>query len=114
MKNPKIPARRTETVTYIDYREVEALVANFLGIKGDYNLVADMGRNHEWCNDSLAKFTVDPENPREKSLRKPHLKTAMARQKVEWAWELDAVLNEIGRTKPEVLPKGEYIVEICW
>jgi hypothetical protein len=41
------------------------------------------------------------------------LAEAKVKGKVEYNWELDAVLNEVARTTPALKP-GRYIVEICW
>lgn len=109
--------RRTERVTYIDYKEVTAMLAEFFERDPEYyTLVTEMSNNGEnpgWTNDSIVGLSIDPKNPKEKGLRPKHLKEAKAKNKVEWPWEFDAVMNEIARTTDK-LPTGEYIIEICW
>lgn len=116
-KKLTFPPRRTEQVTYINYKEMAALVAAFLGEDPkNYNLVAAMNSkccHPAWSNDSIVTLSIDPENPKLQAIRADHLAEVRKNKRISWPWELDAVANEISRTTDQ-LPKGEYIIEICW
>ena len=103
--------RRKEVVTFISYNEVNELLAKFFGLD-KYNLVPDMAEHDSgWGNDTIQRFDIEPDDD---GSRPAHLQWALAKKKVGFAWELDAVMNAIAAQGEGDLSPGCYIVEVCW
>ncbi len=93
---------KTKTVTEIDYRELETLVEEKLGFK-DYSFVA----TEECGNDSTHEFSV---NGVLDVWEEGYVK--------EWErgeqplYTNGAILNKL--CQKGFIPKGEYLVGVCW
>lgn len=98
----------------LSLNEVEELVKKYLGIADpDYNLIADLGMNeYRWRNDTTHQFTVEPKADWIQPNHDQELAEAKARGRVDWEWELAAILNELGEAGE--LPMGNYLVEVSW
>ena len=108
MKKQAKPIIRREMYNVISYKEVERLVARFLGVSTYETLVADM----EWTNDTVHAFEVEPKRKWIQPNHKEHIEEVRARRKVVWLWELVAILEELAAQR--VLPTGNYLIEVCW
>jgi len=104
---------RQEMYTVIDYKEVSALVGEFLG-KPDYEeFVPDMGDNNgEWRNDTEHAFVIEPPEEWVHPNHENELTEVLKRGKPKWNFELASVLNELGARGK--LPLGNLLITICW
>lgn len=105
---------KQQTYHVISYTEVEELVKDFLGITDPYyNLIGDLGdRDPRWRNDTTHTLEVTPESEWIQPNHSRHLAEVLAKGKVERGWELQAILNELG--KAGKIPQGDYLIEVCW
>jgi hypothetical protein len=105
---------RQQTYTVMSYREAETLVKEYLGLNDPYyNLIADLVEHDiRWANGTVHSVTVAPESDWLQPNHTQHLAEVQAKRKVEWGWELEAVLNEL--SKAGKLQPGEYLIEVSW
>jgi len=104
-------AEKMEVIS-IEYTEIQAMVAQFLGLPEYDTLSGDMSENdYRWGNDTTHLITVDPAQIIE-SNHAEHLADVRRNGKVEWSWELAAVLDELARQGD--IEAGNYLINVCW
>lgn len=95
-----------KTVTYyeMEYPEFDKLVSETLGI--DYESVAE----NEWNNDSSYDFKGIKKEPLDEyDAKRIALHQQGSRTYNLWAY---IVLREL--VNRDVLPEGDYIIQVCW
>lgn len=99
---------------FTDYKEIERLVGEFLGVAPYEGLVGDMhaAGNYEWTNGGTFVGEVEPEAEWTQPNHDNAIKEARERGRVKWDWELLAILDELARQGR--IEFGTYVVDICW
>lgn len=92
--------------------ELQSLIGEFLGITAYDTLLDDMrekNANPEWCCDVHHYFEVVTEDKWITENHRRHLAEVREKNKVEWGWEIEAILNQLARDGR--IEHGEYLVE---
>ena len=92
--------------------ELQALVAEFLGNPGYDTLMPDMrGRNAnpEWNCETYHVFEVVTSDKWITGNHEDHLAEAREKGKVEWDWEIEAILNQLAHDG--LIEYGKYLIE---
>lgn len=89
--------------------EIQVLVAAWLGNPAYDTLLFDL-RENDWegASEGIHEYTIAPES--EWSNHDLHIGEVRDKGKVEWGWELLAVMEELARDGK--IEFGDYIIEI--
>ena len=104
---------RKEIYIVASIGEIQTLVAGFLGNPGYSTLLDDLRAapgSVEWFSEGVQQFEVVPPAEWIADNHQKFIADVRENGRVEWDWELEAVLNQLAEMN--VIETGNYLIEV--